>query len=178
MKINDIEKSLISKRKLIAITVIEIAAIALLIFLADKPKIDPKEEPQKYEYERVIAKEVVIEEPEETEVIYESEYDRIVALIQEAAEIEGINPKMAVAIARLETGNFTSDLFVNGHNFGGLLGKNGYYTYNSEPDGLVAYMKCLKWYKDSGMDTVDKMANTYCPNGNWADRVKKIMKEL
>ena len=86
---------------------------------------------------------------------------------------------MAIAIARLETGNYTSQLFTKSNNFGGMSNGNRYYTYKTKEDGAEAFVKMIKAYADYGMDTPSKMQKTYCPgNENWANMVSKIREEI
>lgn len=108
-----------------------------------------------------------------------SSYDYYLGLISLRAEEEGVVPELAAAISRLETGNWTSDAFVFGHNFGGLMGPSGLIQYETEQDGLDAYMRCLKWYQEKGMLTPEGMASVYCPgDSQWAELVREIMLEI
>lgn len=117
--------------------------------------------------------------PKQFEVSYESEYDRIVAMIYEAAEIEELPGDLMVAIWRLETGNGTSKAFMNYHNFFGATGKDGLYQYPTESEGLKSFTKAIHWYVSNGMDTPEKMQPVFCPaNPDWAILIREIMEEL
>lgn len=107
---------------------------------------------------------------------YENEIDR---LIEEKCMELGIDETLAIAIARLETGNYTSRLFTESNNFGGMSNGGRYYTYETKEDGAEAFVKMIKAYADYGMDTPSKMQKTYClDNENWADMVNEIREEI
>ena len=128
---------------------------------------------------------VTIEVEEEAEIETETEplpeagsFEYYCYIIERAAEEEGVPTALAVAISRLETGNFTSDAFLYSHNFGGLTGAQGIMSFASEEAGLDAFVACLAWYNQQGMTTPQKMASVYCPsNGSWASQVEEIMEE-
>lgn len=122
---------------------------------------------------------IEVEEEEPLEEIFEAgSFDYYCHLIGQAATEHELNPTLAIAISRLETGNFKSKAFTDGYNFGGLTDASGVMSFENEDDGLSAFIDCLVWYGDNGMDTPDKMRGVYCPvNSNWAELVKQIMKE-
>ena len=126
---------------------------------------------------------VTIEVEEEAEIETEplpeaGSFEYYCYIIERAAEEEGVPTALAVAISRLETGNFTSDAFLYSHNFGGLTGAQGIMSFASEEAGLDAFVACLAWYNQQGMTTPQKMASVYCPsNGSWASQVEEIMEE-
>lgn len=141
------------------------------------------QEPQA-EVEQV--KEVKVEEPkvEEVkpvvdEVPTQGTYAYYCYKIKIAALERGIDYKLAVAVARLETGNFKSSAFVKGHNWGGI-GSHGPKKYENEEVGFEAYMKLIgNYYKKYG-DDIESMAKRYCPGNatKWAKAVRNIMKEV
>lgn len=99
--------------------------------------------------------------------------------IYEATKDTVVDPYLAIAISRLETGHYTSRAFVNGHNFGGMTGSKGVMSFSSFSVGLDKYVNMLERYYNRGMDTADKMRSTYCPpNEKWADVVNDIYDEL
>lgn len=107
---------------------------------------------------------------------YENETDRLIE--EKCMELE-VDETLAIAIARLETGNYTSRLCTESNNFGGMSNGVRYYTYKTAEDGAEAFVKMIKAYTDYGMDTPSKMQKTYCPdNENWADMVNKIREEI
>ena len=88
---------------------------------------------------------------------------------------------LAVSIARVETGNFTSELFLKYNNLGGLSNDYEWYKYNTLIEGINAYVSMLKLeYIDKGLDTPEKMQPKYCPGKDgehWISLVRKIMEE-
>lgn len=122
---------------------------------------------------------IEVEEETETEPLPEAgSFEYYCYIIERAAEDADVPTALAVAISRLETGNFTSDAFLHSHNFGGLTGSQGIMSFASEEEGLDAFVACLAWYQTQGMTTPQKMASVYCPsNGSWASQVEEIMEE-
>ena len=119
----------------------------------------------------------VIEEVEE-EPVKEKELtvqDRIVL----ACEETGVNPEIAVAIARVETGHFASKAFTKLHNVGGLSVNEEPIAYESLEEGIAAFVDCLAWYKEDGLCTVEEIGKRWCPDNYevWVSLVKKIMEE-
>lgn len=119
----------------------------------------------------------VIEEVNE-EPVKEKELtvqDRIVLACEEA----GVNPEIAVAIARVETGHFASKAFTKLHNVGGLSVNEEPISYESLEDGIAAFVDCLAWYKEDGLCTVEEIGKRWCPDNYeaWVSLVKKIMEE-
>ena len=99
--------------------------------------------------------------------------------------------KIAVAITKHETGTYTSSLFKNNNNIGGLYNSsaNKFYTYNSVEDGIDAYIRNLKnGYFDKGLNTIEKIQGKYAPinatndptnlNSNWISGVTHYYNEL
>ena len=93
---------------------------------------------------------------------------------------------LIIAISRHETGNWTSNLYKNNNNFGGLYNGNEgkFYSYNSKEEGLQAFVNLLKYnYFGKGLDTIEKIGAKYCPIGasndanginvNWVPRVNQ-----
>lgn len=120
--------------------------------------------------------EEVIEE-EDNEVEFESDFEYYNWLVGYAAELKGIDPKLAIAISRLETGNWKN--IKKHYNFGGLSVNEKPMTFNSEVEGLERYINLLVWYQEKGMDTPEKMSKVYCPNNeSWAKQVRQIMEEI
>lgn len=112
---------------------------------------------------------------EQVQIQFENEYDQ---MIYEATKDTEIDPYLAIAISRLETGHYTSSAFINGHNFGGMTNSHGVMSFDSISIGLEKYVNMLKWYYKNGMDTPDKMRLTYCPpNEDWANIVSSIYNE-
>lgn len=100
-------------------------------------------------------------------------------LIVIVAKKVGINPKLAVAISRLETGNFTSAMYKQNNNVGGMRNGNGWIHYSSMLSGVNAFILCLKEnYYDEGLTTPEAMQGKYCPDSSsWASKVRALMAE-
>lgn len=62
-------------------------------------------------------------------------------LYRELKELNVRHPKIVLAQAKLETGNYTSYLCRVKHNIFGIKGKQGYKSFNS-------YKECILYYKD------------------------------
>lgn len=107
---------------------------------------------------------------------YTHEMDK---LIEEECMMLGVDTVTAIAIARLETGNYTSILCEESHNYGGMSDGSRYYTYGSPREGVKAFVGMIKRYADKGMTTPQKMQANYCPdNAQWAEKVETLKKEL
>ena len=104
------------------------------------------------------------------------------------AEEYGIDWKIAVAISKWETGSWTSNIYNNKNNVGGMYCR-GFITYNSLDEGIEAFISNLKRnYYDKGLNTIEKIGSKYCPvgasndptglNKNWVPGVTKFYQEL
>ena len=82
-----------------------------------------------------------------------------------------------LAIARLETGHFTSRAYKEGNNVGGMSVDEVPLEYDSLYEGVDAFVSNLaENYFGQGLTTVDEIGKKYCPvNENWADIVKELM---
>lgn len=102
-------------------------------------------------------------------------------LLKIACEEYDVDYILAVSIARVETGNFTSELFLKYNNLGGLSNDYDWYKYNTLIEGINAYVSMLKLeYIDKGLDTPEKMQPKYCPGKDgqhWISLVCQIMEE-
>lgn len=75
---------------------------------------------------------------------------------------------LVVAISKHETGNWTSTLYKNNNNFGGVYNskEQKFYSYESNTKGLEAFVNLLKNnYFGKGLDTIEKIGSKYCPVG-------------
>lgn len=137
-------------------------------------------------YQKVIIKEVVVEEELKITVEDKREDNNVeaskptsneqntklngIALkIYEKALEQGLNSNQAyilVAISRHETGNWTSNAFKTKNNFGGIMCNTGLRAYNTQEDGLNAFVKLLKdYYFGLGLNTIEQIGAKYCPVG-------------
>ena len=92
----------------------------------------------------------------------------------------GIDFNLVYAIARLETGNFSSDLWLNHNNPGGIKSNNGWASYSSPFEGIVEMCRLLKHnYVDRGLTSPESIGSVYCPNNasEWASQVRILMGE-
>ena len=82
--------------------------------------------------------------------------------------------------AKLETGNFTSDVYINKHNVGGLTNGGEYKTFSSVTEGVFEMVRNLKVnYINKGLTTPSEINPKYCPtDSNWASKVTQIMESL
>ena len=108
--------------------------------------------------------------------------------IKNKAEEYRIDWKMAVAISKWETGSWTSNIYNNKNNVGGMYCR-GFISYNSLDEGIEAFVSNLKRnYYDMGLNTIEKIGSKYCPvgasndptglNKNWVPGVTKFYQEL
>ena len=114
-------------------------------------------------------------EPSETkETVLVEEYvctmDEVSCLIKKKADEYGIDYKLAIAISKHETGNYTSYAFTSLNNVGGMMywdgNKMSLKSYNSLENGIIAFISNLKNnYIDLGLDTIEKIQVKYAPIG-------------
>lgn len=75
---------------------------------------------------------------------------------------------LVVAISKHETGNWTSTLYKNSNNFGGIYNskEQKFYSYESNEKGLQAFVNLLKNnYFGKGLNTIEEIGAKYCPVG-------------
>ena len=131
------------------------------------------------------------QEPKKVEITtnYECSLDEISCKIKKVAQDYGVDWRLAIAISTHETGNYTSYIFKNQNNVGGMWNgaKGEFYSYDTLEDGIDAYISNLKYnYIDVGLTTIEEIGNIYCPvgindNGDnkyWIPKVTKYYKEL
>ena len=119
--------------------------------------------------------------------------DEISYQIKQEAILLEIDWKIAVAIAKWETGHYTSQAFKKLNNVGGNFGlRDGKYQllkFDTLEDGVKFFVKNLKNnYFNKGLTTLEKIQQKYAPigakndpsklNNYWLDGVKKIYEEL
>lgn len=97
-------------------------------------------------------------------------------MIMAEAEAAGVDPELALAVAKLETAHFTSDAYLSGNNVGGLSDNEVPRSYETLEEGIAAFIDCLKAYFESGLTEPDEIGEYYCPvNSSWADVVNELM---
>lgn len=118
----------------------------------------------------------VQQEQEKVEITkeYECTYDEVSCLIKKYADDYGIDYKLAIAISKHETGNYTSYAFKTLNNVGGLMywaGTNSALkSFNSLEEGIEAYVSNLKRnYYDIGLTTIEEIQKKYAPLNAYND---------
>lgn len=113
--------------------------------------------------------EKIIEVEEETqEIFFETEIENLI--YQEGLKV-GLTKDQAIialAISKHETGKWTSKLYKNNNNVGGIYNskEKKFHSYESKEKGVQAFVKLLKkGYFDKGYDTIEKIQKKYCPIG-------------
>jgi len=138
------------------------------------------------------AEEIKVEVKEEVKQEPTCTFGEVSCKIYNKAKEMGLNEehsKIVVAIAKWETGNYTSNAFKNKNNVGGMMCSGELIKYNSLDEGINAFVKNLKNnYFDIGLDTIDKIQPKYCPvgaendpyglNKYWLDGVKNLYNTL
>lgn len=95
----------------------------------------------------------------------------------ECAE-HGVDYRLALAIAKLETGHFTSAAYLSGNNVGGMSVNEVPMSFSTLEEGVAAFVENLATYYTAGMTTPETMASVYCPaSPKWATTVRQIMEE-
>lgn len=107
----------------------------------------------------------------------EGYFGGIESRIVEACNRYGIDSSIVLAIARLETGNFTSYAYLVGNNPGGMSVNEVPITYSSIEQGVEAMVSNLaNNYFAVGLTTPELIGQKYCPvNPNWANLVRSLM---
>lgn len=123
------------------------------------------------------------------------ELDEVSCKIKNVSMLYGIDYKMAIAIAKHETGNYTSNAYLNKNNVGGMMfwdnitKSSKLITYDNLDIGIDAFVSNLKRnYYDLGFDTIEEIQKKYAPigalndpnnlNSNWVLGVKGYYNQL
>lgn len=98
-------------------------------------------------------------------------------MIQATCEEYGIDHELPLAIAKLETGHFTSRAYTEGNNVGGLSVDEVPLEYESLDEGVDAFIRLLaENYFAEGLTTLEAIGQKYCPvNPEWAEIVRGLM---
>lgn len=98
--------------------------------------------------------------------------------IRAASAEYGIDADIAVAISRLETGHWKSNVFKKYNNVGGMMYRGKPMKFSTLDEGVDRFVRNLKkGYFDQGLNTPAKMQKKYCPpNSQWDELVEKIMR--
>ncbi len=131
----------------------------------------------------------LIENEEKEEVCV---FDSISCQIAQKGQELGLNEEqilISIAISKWETGNYTSSLFKNNNNVGGMYCNGSFIKYDSLDSGIHAFVSNLKRnYFDIGLTTIETIGGKYCPigakndptglNKNWIPGVTQKLNEL
>lgn len=124
------------------------------------------------------AKEEVVEEPNAG--VEETSADTDILAI--AGAEYGIDPKLLEAIERLESGHYTSNLYLTKNNTWGAYNSaiGDFYAFESREQSTMTLAKNLRlYYFDQGLDTLEEIGSKYCPGDpSWAAKVRSIMEAL
>ena len=125
------------------------------------------------------------------EYIVKCELDEVSCKIKEVADSYEVDWRLAVAISKHETWDYTSYIFKHQNNVGGLWNgmKGEFYSYDTLDNGIEAYISNLKYnYYDEGRTTIETIQPKYAPigakndpnnkNESWIPGVTKYYNEL
>lgn len=118
-------------------------------------------------------------------------YSEIECKIFKTAKKHGLSTNqgyMLMAISKHETGNWTSSIFKNYHNMGGIIGSHGFRQYSSLDEGIEDFVNLLdRYYINNGRNTIEAIGAKYCPvgasndptglNQHWVPQVTKYYNE-
>lgn len=89
-----------------------------------------------------------------------------------------IGSSIPLAIAKLETGHFTSEGFLQYNNVGGLMRDGRLIKFESLDEGVNSFVRNLaKNYYSHGLNNPEDIGKKYCPETSekWAEVVKELM---
>lgn len=154
--------------------------IGLSIFAFEKPRVLVKEVLSSSIVEQVetLENEINIQDNQITQQKQEIERLNVVVKLNDIekkiyntsinSELTHEQAILVVAISKHETGNWTSNLYKNNNNFGGIYNskEKKFYSYESNEKGLQAFVNLLKNnYFGKGLDTIEEIGSKYCPVG-------------
>ncbi len=148
-----------------------ITAVVLVTFTSARTYCIPSQTEENTEVEQIVKE-------QEKSVQYELTALSVEDLICIECDKYGIDAELALAIAKLETGHFTSEAYLAGNNVGGLSIDEVPMCFKDLERGVEAFVKTLYYnYFQQGLDTVDEIAKKYCPvnEEQWAESVKALM---
>jgi hypothetical protein len=154
--------------------------IGLSIFAFEKPRVLVKEVLSSSIVEQVetLENEINIQDNQITQQKQEIERLNVVVKLNDIekkiyntsinSELTHEQAILVVAISKHETGNWTSSLYKNNNNFGGIYNskEKKFYSYESNEKGLQTFVNLLKNnYFGKGLDTIEEIGSKYCPVG-------------
>ena len=112
----------------------------------------------------------------------ETQFDNLTVkeMFRIAENTYGVDYSLLYAIGRLESGNFTSELYINKNNVGGMRYDGEWLSYSSKLEGIMELARLLRRnYIDQGLTTPETIGKKYCPDtaDDWARKVRTIMVE-
>lgn len=119
----------------------------------------------------IIVEKTTLEKAEVKEETKECTYGLVECQIYAKAIEYGLNDeqaKISIAISKWETGNYTSNLFNNSNNVGGLYNSQtkSFFKYSNIEEGINSFVGNLKrGYFDKGLNTIEEIQKKYCPVG-------------
>lgn len=114
------------------------------------------------------------------QLLEETELDGLGQAFEDGEDATGINALFVASIVVHESGWGTSRLAREENNLGGIVGRNGYRSFNSKEE-CISYMFDLlnRLYIGKGRDTVEKISKIYCvPPGHWEESINRIMNDF
>lgn len=99
-------------------------------------------------------------------------------VLRELQRYDVKHPKIVLAQAKLETGNFTSELCKKHGNLFGLKGKKGYAKFSSWRESVKAYKEWVQYKYKGGDYYVFLREIGYASDPNYIIKVKKIAKKV
>lgn len=114
-------------------------------------------------------------EPEPVEIA-EPEPLTVEQMIEAECTEHGVDYRLALAIAKLETGHFTSAAYLSGNNVGGMSVKEVPISFSTLEEGVAAFVENLATYYAAGLTTPETIGQVYCPaNDRWDETVRALM---
>lgn len=92
----------------------------------------------------------------------------------------GVNAVFGMAVAWQESGFGTSDIAKNRNNAFGLLGSDGWMTFDTLSDSIYSFGRTISKNEFYINKSIDEIAVHYCTSGpvEWANAVKSLMADL
>lgn len=177
---NNLNAKIFMKLPRLVRVVIIYLLIGLSIFAFEKPRVLVKEVLSSSIVEQVetLENEINIQDNQITQQKQEIERLNVVVKLNDIekkiyntsinSELTHEQAILVVAISKHETGNWTSSLYKNNNNFGGIYNSKDkkFYSYESNEKGLQAFVNLLKNnYFGKGLDTIEEIGSKYCPVG-------------
>ena len=118
-------------------------------------------------------------------------WSEIECFVYSSAISQGLTKNQAtivLAVSKHETGSWTSAIYKNNHNFGGIIRNGKFESYESDEAGIKDMIHVLKdYYFASGRNTIEEIGAKYCPvgasndpsglNNYWIPRVTQYYNE-